>query len=358
MKRWYLKKKYRFTDHEIDMLGLKNEQDYKKYISQFVYRSFRSATDRLEWCPIVHNKLISKNYFSACGIKQPSFYGYYQSRDGFDKDGLALREPKDLINFLNKYDIQSFVMKHIGSGQGENVFIVKYYDQKEETFKIQTGEVLDLKSFVSRLDTLRPNALSGYLIEEMIMLHPELSELTAGGVSSARLVSLKDTRGNVSIYTCFVRFGLRNGKTDHTDSGSYYGKIDNESGKVISIYSTKERPFKKTQFHADSNKDMLIQMPYWNESKDLVLRAARITPGINLCGWDVVISNTGPVLIEGNVGVGIYVHQSLDGGYFANGTMNDWSDALGGLKLPDWSLRWQFNHSKLKRRLKRLIGKN
>ena len=42
-----------------------------------------------------------------------------------------------------------------------------------------------------------------------------------------------------------------------------------------------------------------FQLPYWADAKDLALRAAAF-PWARAIGWDIGISERGPVLIEGN----------------------------------------------------------
>jgi hypothetical protein len=43
-----------------------------------------------------------------------------------------------------------------------------------------------------------------------------------------------------------------------------------------------------------------FQLPDWAELKDLALRAAMVFPWARSIGWDIALSDRGPVLIEGN----------------------------------------------------------
>jgi hypothetical protein len=43
-----------------------------------------------------------------------------------------------------------------------------------------------------------------------------------------------------------------------------------------------------------------FRLPYWSEVKDLALRAAAAFPWVRSVGWDIAISERGPVLVEGN----------------------------------------------------------
>jgi hypothetical protein len=43
-----------------------------------------------------------------------------------------------------------------------------------------------------------------------------------------------------------------------------------------------------------------FQLPHWAEVRQLALRAAAAFPWTRTIGWDIAISDRGPVLLEGN----------------------------------------------------------
>ena len=43
-----------------------------------------------------------------------------------------------------------------------------------------------------------------------------------------------------------------------------------------------------------------FQIPYWEESKALCLKAATRVPQMRYIGWDVGVTPNGPVFVEGN----------------------------------------------------------
>lgn len=55
-----------------------------------------------------------------------------------------------------------------------------------------------------------------------------------------------------------------------------------------------------------------FKIPYWNEIKELVLKAAMVNPDVKVVGWDVAISNKGPLLIEANRRPGFDLVQVLE----------------------------------------------
>ena len=42
------------------------------------------------------------------------------------------------------------------------------------------------------------------------------------------------------------------------------------------------------------------EIPYWKEIEEMVCKAAMVNPDVHVVGWDVAISNKGPLLIEAN----------------------------------------------------------
>jgi Sugar-transfer associated ATP-grasp len=43
-----------------------------------------------------------------------------------------------------------------------------------------------------------------------------------------------------------------------------------------------------------------LRLPYWDEVKNLAARAARAVAPLRYVGWEIALTNDGPVVIEGN----------------------------------------------------------
>lgn len=52
-----------------------------------------------------------------------------------------------------------------------------------------------------------------------------------------------------------------------------------------------------------------VQVPYWNEIKTMLIKAAQKIPQVAYVGWDVAITPDGPILIEGNTTPGYRYYQ-------------------------------------------------
>ena len=74
-----------------------------------------------------------------------------------------------------------------------------------------------------------------------------------------------------------------------------------------------EHPVTKTVFEDFS-------IPYFHQVRELVVKTARLMPGLRFIGWDVAIGESGPILIEGNSDYDLSGNDLADNGYMANET--------------------------------------
>ena len=52
--------------------------------------------------------------------------------------------------------------------------------------------------------------------------------------------------------------------------------------------------------------NILFNVPLFHEAVELVKECAKVIPEIAYVGWDVAISDKGPVIVEGNCFPGVY----------------------------------------------------
>jgi hypothetical protein len=138
------------------------------------------------------------------------------------------------------------------------------------------------------------------LAEEFIIQHPELASLSESGVNTIRIITQLNKRNEVEILGARLRISVNN-HVDNLASGNIAAAIDLESGIVTGpgVYSdiTKE----SVTYHPVSGIKLDgFQIPLWKESIDMAIHAALHRPENKSIGWDVVITENGPELLEGN----------------------------------------------------------
>jgi len=102
----------------------------------------------------------------------------------------------------------------------------------------------------------------------------------------------------VDVIFSYLRMGKGNSVIDNASAGGVFGVVDINTGK---IYAACDRLGGTFERHPDSGINLVgFEIPRWNEVKELVKKAAQVLAKVRYVGWDVAVTKTGCVLIEGN----------------------------------------------------------
>lgn len=250
------------------------------YIGYELYK--RSKKERLEYFSTkgeneFYEKVSPSAYKKRYTIK-PDFlrdFAAYTKRDFFVPDGENYAE---YLAFLEKHP----------------VFMSKPYDglAGKEVEKISADGIKDKEAFYSSAVENR------YFFEELVIQHPEMNKLCAASVNTMRIMTFND-HGASRIIWMGLRVGNGVNAIDNFHAKGMGVNIDIETGKLYGEAIDKdlnhytEHPKTHVKFEG-------FQIPCFNEAKELVLKAALESDKILVVGWDVAISENGPVIIEGN----------------------------------------------------------
>src|SRR5699024_5068176 len=134
-------------------------------------------------------------------------------------------------------------------------------------------------------------------LEEPIIQHPGMNKLYPGAINTVRMITFIKN-GGVEFLGASLRIG-NGGYVDNAGSGGIFASVDINTGKLDSVAFDKEGA--KLESHPITDiKIKGFQIPYWAESLALCKEAALKIPYVRTVGWDVALTEEGPVLIEGN----------------------------------------------------------
>ena len=181
------------------------------------------------------------------------------------------------------------------------------------------------------------------LLEEPINQHYKMNELNSSSINTVRMVTIMNKKGEATILTAFSRIG--NGKcVDNFNSGGMTAKVDVDTGKIIEEAVNKKGEIFEN--HPITNtKIKNFQIPNWEEAKEMVKDAAKLSPNVRYIGWDVAITDNGVTLVEGNQfpGHDIYqVAEKMKEGQL--GVLPEFEKALYGEKNKIFNLNKKAEH--------------
>ncbi len=135
------------------------------------------------------------------------------------------------------------------------------------------------------------------ILEECIVQHPEMNRLCPTSVNTIRIATLLGDKKQGIVYA-YLRIG--NGKVmDNVDQGGMAAPIDPETGTLRTVGADKQG----NRYERHPMTGTVIpgfRIPYWEEAKAMCMEASRVIPQVRFVAWDVAITPTGPVFVEGN----------------------------------------------------------
>lgn len=214
--------------------------------------------------------------------------------------------------FDNKNEFNKVFKDYIGRGYIDlataNLEEIKaFYDTREKIFckmkdlecgigceRIQTS---DFKSFDQFLSYIRSKNFG--TLEDVIENHPDLDRVYSGCVNTMRMITLIGDDGKPNLIYAVQKFGINERIVDNY---GVHGPLDLETGEFMyPAHSGDTKAEGLYTEHPNSHIKLIgFKNPLFKEAKEMVLKASFVVPEVRYIGWDVAVTPTGPVIIEGN----------------------------------------------------------
>ncbi len=138
-----------------------------------------------------------------------------------------------------------------------------------------------------------------YLVEQTICQHPEMNRLCSSSVNTLRITTVVSDRGNVHVLYALLRIGSGDLEVDNISSGGMYTLLSPDG--EITHPAFRDKTVSCHEIHPATGTRLLgFRVPYFREAVALCCQAATVEPRLRYIGWDVAITENGPVLVEGN----------------------------------------------------------
>ncbi len=261
-----------------------------------------------------HGRVITgdKFYFNVFlerfGIPTPSLYCYVKDKQILYCDAqFEIDKRRDVFQQLKQlfsYEMDAFCKPSSGE-LGNGVFALRIHDSK-----------VYIDGLLSDVDKLIEILLSAnYLIQKRIYQHPIMNTLCDSTINSIRLQTVMTKGGVVVPFGAGLRISRKGSSVDNWAKGGVFVGIDMERGCLM------DKGFLKPQFgtsvteHPDTHvvfKD--FEIPYYKEAERLAVELHKRLYRCHSVGWDIAITEDGPVFIEGNGLWEISLIQAVHGG--------------------------------------------
>ena len=186
-------------------------------------------------------------------------------------------------------------------------FMSKPYDGLggQDVKKVNTADITDRQAYY---DSCVENRI---FLEQLVHQHPDMNVLCPASVNTMRIMTFNDN-GKSEILWMGLRVGNGVNAVDNFHAQGMAVAIDMETGKLKGEAIDKD--CNRYRVHPTTNVTFDgFQIPDFQAAKELVLKGALESDKILVIGWDVALSEDGPVVIEANRRPGFDIVQVLDG---------------------------------------------
>lgn len=186
----------------------------------------------------------------------------------------------DIVRFVSGKE--KVVLKRSRAGAGKAVRVISFPPTKH-------GDVPDIA---------REGGFD--LLEEYVYQHPRMNALHPASLNTVRVVTQVTSDGDVDVLGCILRMGVGI-NTDNLSTGGIACPIDSTTGRVTGPGICFDIAKGEFEMHPTSGVALVgLEIPHWERIMKMCREAAAEFLPNRSVGWDVAVTEAGPVLIEGN----------------------------------------------------------
>lgn len=268
------------------------------YVSKREAKEIQDAVNDPRVGDLVSNKLFFTEHFERGGFPVPQLLGYNILDRLYLRSGDVwwvgdLSQTGSLANYLEKLfserNLKELFIKPLRGSQGIGARKITLSDLSTER------NVTEIQSSIAK---------ESCVFQEVVAQHPKLTELNPCALNTMRIDTFRAPGEPAEILSAFLRVGGAGNCVDNVSAGGVMVGIHLDTGKLkdtaVNFFhgsrtfgTFKTNPLNGRPFGG-------YQVPLFEQVKETVAKAAAWIPP-SLIGWDVAVSPSGPVLVEGNV---------------------------------------------------------
>ena len=267
-----------------DFLGL-NEQHY-----------YLDLLNPLKYMSLARNKYMAHKMLENTGIRTSELYCYYQPEAHYTVNAECAGDLAGVLQILKTKGVQSCVIKTTESSHGDNVWVIKsinYQDDDAVLIRFD-GQEQTLSS------VLGDEAL---IFESVVHQTEQFAAFNASSVNTVRFMTALYPDGSAKVIATFIKIGRAGRCVDNAGGGGNVDVcVDVETGEIrYAIQFDGWHNVKDIDCHPDNGNPLNgVIIENWEAVKADVMRFQQAFPYCKIAGWDIAITDEGPVVIEIN----------------------------------------------------------
>lgn len=285
-----------FQEYSNYRLANRSSEFRETFLSYAKAETYWDILNPKKYACLARDKYISHCLLDTLGIPTSTLIAYYNPESASITEKMVFDYDK-LAEVLRASGYKTFVIKPAtDSAHGEGVIVCRELIQsgKELIVRRTNGSKIYLRELLGSIPLL---------FETLISQTEEFSTFNKSSLNTVRIMTALYPDHSVRVFAGFIKIGRQGSDVDNAGSG---GNIDCgvnvETGQLYNpvqfnswedIIKIKEHPDSKAQLDGYYIKD-------WKKIKERLQYFQGLIPQLKTIGWDVAITESGPVIVEIN----------------------------------------------------------
>ena len=265
-------------------LGLNEQRFYLDYLNPVKYYS------------LARNKYLAHKMLEDTGVRKSELYCYYQPEARFISSNEKASDREGVLRILKNKKVQSCVIKTTESSHGDNVWVINAIEFRDDDAVMMRfdGESQLLSSILGK---------EALIFESVVKQTKQFAAFNESSVNTVRFMTTLYPDGSARVIATWFKVGRKGKCVDNAgNGGNVDAAIDTETGKIYNVFQFDGwRKAKQIEKHPDSGNQLNgVMIENWQAIKEEVRKFQQAFPYCKAAGWDIAITDDGPVVIEVN----------------------------------------------------------
>ena len=269
----------------------KTKKQLRDYVPEFYYdRILRPKLNDRFYTQIMRSKILLTKLFIEKPILHPTPLFWSEGDYIVDSQNQLLNK-SGFIKILYNCKNDIFLKPECGKG-GSGIEVFNCVGQGK--FVNQANQAISYEYCLS---------LGQYIAQQAIQQIDEINEIYSHSINTIRIASRVEN-GRIVPIAAILRIGQGGNRVDNSAQGGISVEIDIKKWQM-SKFGVSEHPVAIYTEHPDTGIKFGQKLPMKDAVFKLMNYVAPVFAKCKLLGWDIALTNDGPVLLEINPGFGI-----------------------------------------------------
>ncbi len=282
-----------YYEYEFEKRGKEFRETFLGWREQGLYLR---TLNPIKYYSLARNKFLAHKILENTGVRKSELYCFYQPEGAVFGSNEIASNVADVCRILKSKDAKQCVIKDTENSHGEGVMVVKEIEYMDNDCRMH---------YFNGKSTLLSEILGKYplIFEGLIRQTAQFSGFNASSVNTVRFMTTLYPNGEAKVIATFIKIGRAGSCVDNAGSGGNVDVcVDVASGEIqYAIQYDGWRKIKEIEKHPDSGAQLNgVKIENWEQIKADVIRFQQAMPWCKAAGWDIAITDNGPLVIEVN----------------------------------------------------------